>query len=153
MGKETPVEYMQKSFPKMKEQTCCEILNEFHLNNGLALQPIETLSGGQCTRLTLARMCAEEPHLLVFDEPTNNLDIYSIEALIDALKGFQGGVIFATHNRSMLLELASEILIVGDGQSLCREVVPQGACRPELLPQGPLRDLLLGVDLPRKAKT
>jgi len=100
-------------------------------------------------RLILAQMCAAEPHLLVLDEPTNNLDIYSIEALITALKKFQGGVIFVTHNRSMLLELASEIVIVGGGNISCREVVPQGACRPELLPHGSLRDLLLGVDCAR----
>jgi len=142
--KETPLEYIQKLFPKMKEQDCCKMLNEFKLDKGLGLQPIETLSGGQRTRLTLARMCAEEPHLLVLDEPTNNLDIYSIEALIDALKKFEGGIVFVTHNRSMLLELASEIIIIDGGKTAVREVIPQGACRPELLPHGPLRDLLLG---------
>lgn len=147
---ETPLEYMQKLVPKMKEQDCCSLLNEFKFDNGLALQPIDTLSGGQRMRLTLARMCAEEQHLLILDEPTNNLDIYSIEALIDALKRFQGGVIFVTHNRSMLLELASEIVVIRDSRILLREVVPQGACRPELLPQSPLRDLLLGIDSPQE---
>merc|ERR1719473_52875 len=107
------------------------MLNEFKLDNTLASQPISSLSGGQRTRLILAKVCAEEPHLLVMDEPTNNLDIYSIEALIDALKEFQGGIVFVTHNRTMLLELASEIIIL-NGQALTREVVPQGACRPEL---------------------
>jgi len=151
---ETPFEYMQKGFPKMKEQDLCALLNEFKLDGGLALQHISTLSGGQRTRLTLARMCAEEPHLLVLDEPTNNLDIYTIEALIDALNKFEGGVIFVTHNRSMLLELASEIVMVGSGdQTLSREVIPQGACRPELLPHGPLRDLLLGEDSVQESQT
>lgn len=151
-SRETSLVHMQKLFPKMKEQDVCAILNEFKLDNGLALQPIETLSGGQRTRLTLARMCAEEPHLLVLDEPTNNLDIYSIEALIDALKKFQGGVIFVTHNRSVLLELASEIIIIDSGRTLMTEV-HQGACRPELLPHGPLRDLLLGVGSPEHRTT
>lgn len=131
----------------MKEQEVCATLNQFSLNNGLALQPIETLSGGQRARLALARMCAEESHLLVLDEPTNHLDIYSIEALIDGLKEFKGGVIFVTHNRTMLLELATEIVIISRGQAT-KEVVPQGHCRPELLPHGALRDLLSGIDSP-----
>merc|ERR1711904_148942 len=147
--KQTPLEFMEKLFPKMTAQECCAILNMFKLDESLSTQQIGSLSGGQRTRLALARMCAEEPHLLVLDEPTNNLDIYTIEAMIDALKNFEGGVIFVTHNRSMLLELASEIIILDRGKMLLREVVPEGSCRPELMSAGPLRDLLLGVDSPQ----
>jgi ATPase subunit of ABC transporter with duplicated ATPase domains len=146
---QTPFEFMEKRFPKMKAQDRDAILNMFKLDESLATQQIGFLSGGQRTRLALACMCAEEPHLLVLDEPTNNLDIYTIEAMIDALKNFEGGVIFVTHNRSMLLELASEIIILDRGKMLLREVVPEGSCRPELLSAGPLRDLLLGVDSPQ----
>merc|ERR1712080_155017 len=75
--------------------------------------PMAELSGGQRMRVAFARMCAEEPHLLVLDEPTNHLDIYAIEALSDALKEFQGGVIFVTHDRCLIEEVADSVVVVG----------------------------------------
>jgi len=75
------------------------------------------LSGGQRMRVAFARMCAEEPHLLVLDEPTNHLDIYAIEALSDALKDFQGGVLFVTHNAYLIEEVADDMVVV-DGHGI-----------------------------------
>jgi energy-coupling factor transporter ATP-binding protein EcfA2 len=72
-------------------------LASFGVTHEIMQQPMSELSGGQRMRVAFARMCAEEPHLLVLDEPTNHLDIYAIEALSDALKDFQGGIIFVKH--------------------------------------------------------
>lgn len=59
-------------------------------------------------------LSVERPNLLILDEPTNHLDIYAIEALIDALKAFSGGVIFVTHNMSLLQDVAQQVIIVQD---------------------------------------
>lgn len=113
----TPFQYLQECFPKMREHELCEQLNAFGVTPSMMQQPLAELSGGQRMRVAFARMCAEEPHLLILDEPTNHLDVYAIEALCDALKEFQGGVIFASHNRYLVEEVADVAVVVGGGQT------------------------------------
>lgn len=108
----TPVEYVRERFPRMNDDEVSDQLNYFDVTEDMAARPMSSLSGGQCMRVALARLNAEEPHLLVLDEPTNHLDIQSIDALISALKDFSGGVIFSTHNRHFLDELAEEVVVV-----------------------------------------
>merc|ERR1712086_401570 len=110
----TPLQYLADYFPKVREHELCAQLAAFGVTDKMTQQPMAELSGGQRMRVAFARMCAEEPHLLVLDEPTNHLDIYAIEALSDALKDFQGGVIFVTHN-SYLIEEAADDMVVVDG--------------------------------------
>jgi ATP-binding cassette subfamily F protein 3 len=64
--------------------------------------PVKHLSGGQKTRLMLARVLMEEPHLLLLDEPTNHLDIEMLEWLEDWLKRFQGAALIVSHDRAFL---------------------------------------------------
>jgi ATP-binding cassette, subfamily F, member 3 len=64
--------------------------------------PVKQLSGGQKTRLMLARVLMEEPHLLLLDEPTNHLDIEMLEWLEDWLKRFQGAALIVSHDRAFL---------------------------------------------------
>merc|ERR1712113_812615 len=106
---QSPLEYFAQAFPSAKEHEVVEKLNEFGVIEEIN-QPISSLSGGQCMRVLLAKISAEEPHFMILDEPTNHLDIYTIDSLIAALNNFQGGVIFATHNRHFLDEVADEIL-------------------------------------------
>merc|ERR1712093_758692 len=100
----TPLQYLGECFPRMHPTVLCAQLDAFGVTQEIVQQPMAELSGGQRMRVAFARMCAEEPHLLVLDEPTNHLDIYAIEALSDALQDFQGGVIFVTHNRYLIEE-------------------------------------------------
>jgi len=67
-------------------------------------------------RILLAEVAAAQPHLMILDEPTNHLDIYTIETLISALNDFDGGVLFSTHNRHFLDEVADEILNICEGK-------------------------------------
>jgi ATP-binding cassette subfamily F protein 3 len=78
-------------------------------------KPIGVLSGGERARVALARILLVPANLLLLDEPTNHLDIASSEALIDALEGFEGTMVFVSHNRSFVDRLATRIWEVKDG--------------------------------------
>jgi ATPase subunit of ABC transporter with duplicated ATPase domains len=71
---------------------------------------VGTLSGGEAARLVFGRLAAEEPNVLVLDEPTNHLDLEAIQALVAALKQYEGTVIFVSHDRWFVSELATRIL-------------------------------------------
>jgi ATPase subunit of ABC transporter with duplicated ATPase domains len=68
------------------------------------------LSGGEAARLVFGRLMAEEPNVLVLDEPTNHLDLEAIHGLVAALRAFEGTVIFVSHDRWFVSELATRIL-------------------------------------------
>ncbi|MBY0262650.1 MAG: ABC-F family ATP-binding cassette domain-containing protein, partial [Phycisphaerales bacterium] len=79
------------------------------------LQPVGALSGGELARVHIARIMLEPADVLVLDEPTNDLDIPTLEVLEEALEDFPGGLILVTHDRAMLDRLAQEVLWL-DGQ-------------------------------------
>ena len=75
-----------------------------------AKKDVEALSGGEAARLVLCRLMVEKPNVLVLDEPTNHLDMEAIQALVDALKAYQGTVIFVSHDRWFVAELATRVI-------------------------------------------
>ena len=74
------------------------------------LKAAATMSGGECARLLLAKLIVLKHNILVLDEPTNHLDIESIEGLLDGLKDFKGTIIFVSHDRHVVSELATRIV-------------------------------------------
>ncbi|MFI5175436.1 MAG: ABC-F family ATP-binding cassette domain-containing protein [Terriglobia bacterium] len=79
-------------------------------------QHIESLSGGEKSRLSLAKLICQHPNFLLLDEPTNHLDIASREALEEALTEYDGTLLVATHDRYLLEQLVSRLLVFEDGR-------------------------------------
>ena len=69
-----------------------------------------SLSGGESARLLLAKLILESPNLLILDEPTNHMDLETIEALANALSVYNGTLIFVSHNRHFVAKIATRIL-------------------------------------------
>ena len=80
-------------------------------------KPTSALSGGERSRLALARLLITEPNLLILDEPTTHLDIPSREALESMLGNYGGTLLFVSHDRRLISLLASQLWIVEDGET------------------------------------
>lgn len=77
---------------------------------------ISTLSGGEKTRLALAKLLLEEPNLLILDEPTNHLDFETLMWLEDYLKGYKGAIIIVSHDRYFLNKVCTRICEIEQGR-------------------------------------
>jgi ATP-binding cassette subfamily F protein uup len=86
------------------------------------LQSVSMLSGGELARAHVARMMLETADVLVLDEPTNDLDIPTLEVLEDAIDSFPGATLLVTHDRAMLESLASRIVVLGSPDGVPRVV-------------------------------
>ncbi len=84
-------------------------------------QIVDTMSGGEKTRLKLARLLLEQPDLLILDEPTNHLDLPARESLEKALKEFEGTLLFVSHDRYFISALAERVLEIEDKKLNCYE--------------------------------
>jgi len=101
-------------YPRLDEQVIRNKLGAFLFSGDDVLKPVAGLSGGEKARLTLTKLSMENDNFLVMDEPTNHLDIDSKEVLEDALKSFEGTVLFVSHDRYLLNTLADRIVDIGD---------------------------------------
>ena len=93
---------MAKEFPGKKSEEYRRMLGQFGVSGDLALQQIDSLSGGQKSRVAFSILSAHQPNFLILDEPTNHLDIETIEALGHALTKYKGGVILVSHDERLL---------------------------------------------------
>lgn len=97
-------------------------LNDFLFSPERARSPVKTLSGGERNRLLLARLFAKPANVLVLDEPTNDLDIDTLELLEELLEEYQGTVFLVSHDRTFLDNVVTQV-IVSEGAGLWREYV------------------------------
>jgi ATP-binding cassette subfamily F protein 3 len=94
------------------------ILGGFLFSGDDVEKPVRVLSGGERTRLAVARMLLRPSNTLLLDEPTNHLDLDSKDVLLDALADFGGTLIFVSHDRYFVDKLATKIVEIGGGHAL-----------------------------------
>ncbi len=109
----TIIEQLQKDFPKDSLGSLRSLAGAFQFSGDDVDKKIRSLSGGEKSRLVIARMLFNPPNFLVLDEPTNHLDLATKEMLVDALKNFEGTMLFVSHDRMFLRGLGSRVLELG----------------------------------------
>lgn len=93
-----------------------QVLNGMGFGSTSTDRVISTLSGGEKTRLALAKLLLEEPNLLILDEPTNHLDFETLMWLEDYLKGYKGAIIIVSHDRYFLNKVCTRICEIEQGR-------------------------------------
>ncbi|CAH1451582.1 unnamed protein product [Lactuca virosa] len=111
-----PLLYMMRCFPGVPEQKLRGHLGSFGVTGNLALQPMYTLSGGQKSRVAFAKITFKKPHIILLDEPSNHLDLDAVEALIQGLVLFQGGVLMVSHDEHLISGSVDQLWAVSDGR-------------------------------------
>ncbi|XP_007483544.1 ATP-binding cassette sub-family F member 1 [Monodelphis domestica] len=128
---ETATEYLQRGF-NLPYQDARKCLGRFGLESHAHTIQICKLSGGQKARVVFAELACREPDVLILDEPTNNLDIESIDALGEAINEYKGAVIVVSHDARLITETNCQLWVVeeqsvsqidGDFEDYKREVL------------------------------
>ncbi|MGE3190870.1 MAG: ABC-F family ATP-binding cassette domain-containing protein [Vicinamibacterales bacterium] len=106
----TIIEQLQRDFPRDSIGALRSLAGAFQFAGDDVDKKIRALSGGERTRLAMARMLFDPPNFLVLDEPTNHLDLATKEMLVEALAGFEGTMLFVSHDRTFLRGLGTRVL-------------------------------------------
>jgi ATPase subunit of ABC transporter with duplicated ATPase domains len=106
-------EQIEKDFPLESIGALRNLLGAFQFSGEDVEKKIRSLSGGEKTRLVMARMLLDPPNFLVLDEPTNHLDLATKEMLVRSLSQFDGTMIFVSHDRMFLRGLSNRVLELG----------------------------------------
>ena len=109
----TIMEQLQNDFPQDGIGSLRTLAGAFQFSGDDVDKPIRALSGGEKSRLAIARMLYNPPNFLVLDEPTNHLDVVTKEMLVEGLKDFEGTMVFVSHDRMFLRGLGTRVLELG----------------------------------------
>lgn len=109
---ETIIEYMCNLFPSIGEKQLYNHLGKFNFDYDDCQKKLNVLSGGEKTRIVLAKLMLDNYEVLILDEPTNHLDMVTRQALINALNEYQGSIIFVSHDRYFVDEIATHLLYI-----------------------------------------
>ena len=110
-AEESAAEYLQRLF-NLPHEKARKALGSFGLISHAHTIKMKDLSGGQKARVALAELCLSAPDVLILDEPTNNLDIESIDALAEAINEYEGGVIIVSHDERLIRETGCTLYVI-----------------------------------------
>ena len=109
----TVIDQLQNDFPREGLGALRSLAGAFQFSGDDVDKRIRALSGGEKSRLVMARMLFNPPNFLVLDEPTNHLDLATKEMLVESLAAFDGTMIFVSHDRTFLRGLSNRVLELG----------------------------------------
>jgi ATP-binding cassette subfamily F protein 3 len=114
-------EELQKVDEKLPVTRVRQVCGNMMFSSDLANKKIGVLSGGEKSRVTLGKILLKGVNLLLLDEPTNHLDMESCEALMQAIKSFEGAVIMVTHDEYFLEQIANKLIVFDDNKTFTFE--------------------------------
>jgi ATP-binding cassette subfamily F protein 3 len=120
-GDKTITNWLLDEFPLMGEKGVYNHLGKFNFHDDDFFKTLDMLSGGEKMRLVLARIILKEYDLLLLDEPTNHLDLLTKQALIRDLDNYEGTIMFVSHDRHFVDEIANKILYFTNKKSYFHE--------------------------------
>lgn len=117
------LENIAAAAPAIPERELRNRLARFLLRGGTTDRPVSALSGGERFRVALAKLLLADPppHLVVLDEPTNNLDLDTVDQLVEALRAYRGAVLVVSHDDAFLHRLGLDLTLEIDGEGRLRE--------------------------------
>ena len=116
-GSQTILEYLEDRAPLELIPKLRDMLGAFLFRGDDVFKSLDVLSGGEKSRVALLQLLLSPVNLLVLDEPTNHLDLHSKDVLLDALRDFGGTVVFVSHDRGFIQQLATQVLHLEPGIS------------------------------------
>lgn len=126
----TVLEEMRAAVGEQHGRNLRSVLGGFGFSGDAVDRKVGDLSGGERTRLALARMMVEPVNLLVLDEPTNHLDLPSCDVLEDALIAYPGTILLVTHDRYLIREVADGLVVVKGGRAVLHDEMDEELLAP-----------------------
>ena len=109
-------EHFHKLYPSLSQKDARNILGAYLFSGKSAQIKVDALSGGEKARLVLAEILTGKPNFLVLDEPTNHMDIQAKEVLETAFSAYEGTMLFVSHDRYFVDQVADALLVIENGQ-------------------------------------
>eukprot|EP00934_Nitzschia_sp_Nitz4_P006233 Nitzschia sp. Nitz4//scaffold22_size323478//256035//262777//NITZ4_000575-RA/size323478-processed-gene-0.482-mRNA-1//-1//CDS//3329543139//6223//frame0 len=111
------IENMLNMFESSEDQEMRTFLGKFQIQGTDALKPMGLLSGGQKSRVAFAALAYKRPHLLIIDEGSNHLSMDAVDALVEAVKSFGGGILVVSHDSHFVSNTCTELWVVSEGHA------------------------------------
>lgn len=112
------IENMLNLFNSAEDQVMRSFLGRFQIQGVDALKPMRYLSGGQKSRVSFAALAYQRPHLLIIDEGSNHLSMDAVDALIEAIQDFKGGLLVVSHDQYFVTKTCNELWVVEGGKAV-----------------------------------